>query len=381
MPSDGIYQIDYSLLKKLGADPNKINPTTLKLFGYPTGMLPQANSAPRQKDLQEIAIMVTGEGDGKFNNIDKILFYGQGPDAHYYVPAKETFWYENHLYTDKNFYFITFGSGAGKRITPQESIAGSFPIVNQYIDFAQFEEDKENILHSGREWFGFEFDSKTEAIIQFDMAGVVENSPITLISKVMARAFEPASFKVFYNNIEVGQQEIATVANTSYAAKGRMRLDTLKFNAASVGAATKPVQQIKYQFIKTGTVHSVGYHNSFLVSLKRKISVYNDQTILTLTDGLINPQSTVEIISNAIDPMIWEVTEPFSIKSQSHTYASGNATFNISTNSVKRFALFNTQKAMLIPTAEGAIDNQNLQSITATNLIIIAHPDFTAEGR
>ena len=78
---EGIHQIDYALLKKLGAEPDKINPATLKIYAYPNGMLPQANSITRQQDLKEIAIMVVGEGDGKFNSSDKIYFFAEGPDA------------------------------------------------------------------------------------------------------------------------------------------------------------------------------------------------------------------------------------------------------------------------------------------------------------
>ena len=377
---DGIYQLDHALLKKMGAGPDNINPTTIRLFGFPAGMLPQANSAPRQKDLQEIAITVMGESDGKFNTTDKILFYGQGPDANYYVPAKGTFWYENHLYSDLNFYFLTFGGVAGKRMTNADNVSGSFPIVNQYLDYAQFEEDKVNILKSGREWFGFEFDTKTEASIGFEMEGIVENSPVTLISKVMARAFEPASFKVFYNDVLVGEQPITTVANSSYAAKGRTKSDTLKFNTSNVGAATKLGQVIKYQFLKTGTAHSVGYHDNFLVSLKRKISLYGDQTILSLTDGLGNPQSSVEIMSASVDPVVWDVTDPFNIKIQAHQYAGGKAIFNASTNPLKRYAVFNGQKAMTAPAFEAIVANQNLQAVAPAALLIIAHADFVAEA-
>jgi Peptidase family C25 len=377
---DGIYQIDHALLKKLGAGPDNLNPTTLKLFGYPTGMLPQANNVPRQKDLQEIAIMVTGEADGKFNTGDKIFFFGQGPDAHYYNPAKETFWYANHLYSDFNYYFITFGGGPGKRIAQKDNVTGSFPLINQYVDFARFEEDKENILKSGREWFGFEFDSKTEASIGFDMEGIIENSTVTLISRVMARAFEPASFKVLYNNVLVGEQPITTVANSSYAAKGRMRTDTLKFSAANVGAATSTSQIIKYQFVKTGTAHSVGYHDNFLVSVKRKISLYGDQTIFSLMDGLVNNESTVEMISSSVDPMVWDVTDPFNTKNQIHSYSNGKAVFGTTTQPLKIYAAFNPQKNMGIPKPVGEVVNQNLQTMVPAKLLIIAHPDFASEA-
>ena len=378
--SDGIYQIDYNLLKSLGADPDKITPSTIKLYTYPIGMLPQSNSTPRQKDLREMAIVVIGESDGKFNSNDKIFFYGQGPDAHYYDDSKKAFWYENHLYTDKNYYFLTLGGDAGKRLTTQESVPGSFPTVTQYLDFAQFEEDTKNILHSGREWFGFEFDSQTEATIQFNMAGVVPNTPVTFISKVMARAFAPVSFKLFYNSIEVGSQEVATVANSTYAAKGKMKSDTLHLNSSTIGASNNPTQTIKYQFVKTGTEHSVGFLDNFLISLKRGIALYGDQTIFSLTDGLQNPTSKVEIEIASISPMIWDVTDPFNCKIQTNSISGTKTVFNIESINLKKIAVFNSTKPIATPIGEGAVDNQNIQGLSPVNLLIIAHPNFKNEA-
>ncbi|MEQ9415476.1 MAG: hypothetical protein RIF39_16690, partial [Cyclobacteriaceae bacterium] len=72
---DGVYKIDYNLLKSAGFDPDKIDPRNISLFGNGSGMLPQANSASRINHLQEIAITVVGESDGKFNAGDYILFY------------------------------------------------------------------------------------------------------------------------------------------------------------------------------------------------------------------------------------------------------------------------------------------------------------------
>lgn len=377
--SDGIYQIDFSLLRSLGADPNTINPATIKVFGHTNGMLPQANSAIRQKDLLEIAVLVTGESDGKFNNGDKILFYGQGPDAHCYVPTKETFWYENHLYSDKNYYFITFGGSNGKRIAQQENLPGSFPLVNQYLDMVQFEEDKENILHSGREWFGFLFDQQTEATIQFGITDVVENSTITMVSKVMGRFYEPASFKIFYNSVEVGTQAISVVTNSTYGLKGRMKSDTLRFNSSTVGASTNASHKIKYQFIKTGTEHSIGYHDNFLVSIKRKLALDGDQMTFTLTDAVANAQSSVEIAA-VVDPAVWDVTDPFLAKNQKHNFSTGKATFGLATEGIKRIAVFNEQKAMPIPEKEEVVSNQNLQGINGAAMLIISHPDFLTEA-
>jgi len=177
----------------------------------------------------------------------------------------------------------------------------------------------------------------------------------------------------------VGEQGMPIVANTSYASKGIVRTDTLVFNSTSVAASNNTTHRIKYQFVKTGTAHSVGYLDNFLVSLKRKISLYGSQTIFTLTDGLVNPQSVIEITST-IDPIIWDVTDPFSAKSQIHSFSNDKAFFGSETSSLKRFALFNGSAAMAIPKTEGLVANQNLQAVAATDLIIIAHPTFVNEA-
>ena len=73
--ADGVYKINHSFLKKMGIDPSKIDPRNIKVFGNPGGMLPQKNSIERVQDLQENAILVIGESDGKFDKNDYILFY------------------------------------------------------------------------------------------------------------------------------------------------------------------------------------------------------------------------------------------------------------------------------------------------------------------
>jgi Peptidase family C25 len=376
--ADGLYQIDHALLKKLGIDPSKVNPTTLKVYGYPNGMLPQANATPRQEDLREMAITVSGEDDGKFNSGDRIIFYGQGPDEHYYNAAKETFWYQNNLYSDKNFYFLTYGGSLGKRAENQTSIAGTFPVVNEFADFVQFEEDIDNSLHSGREWFGFRFSSTLEATVEFKLPGIVENSEITLISKVMARALEPASFKLFYNNVEVGTQQVTAIPNSTYGIKGRMKSDTIRFNTSTANG-TAETNRIKYQYIKSGTLSSVGFMDNFLVSVKRALALYGTNTLATLADGLNHSTSTIEISANE-DLTIWDITDPFEVKIQEHSFDAGKATFNLETETLKKIGMFRNAASLSVPTAEGSVSNQDLQTISNPNLIIISHPTLISEA-
>ena len=66
---------------------------------------------------------------------------------------RQVFAYENNLYSDKNYYFITVASDDGKRIDTQLIVDGSFPVVQQYDDYMYHESDERNLLSSGREWY------------------------------------------------------------------------------------------------------------------------------------------------------------------------------------------------------------------------------------
>ena len=63
----------------------------ISIYSNGTGMLPQANAAPRINKLREISIKVIGESDGVFNTGDYILFFGQNPDVHFFDVQKNIF--------------------------------------------------------------------------------------------------------------------------------------------------------------------------------------------------------------------------------------------------------------------------------------------------
>src|SRR5690606_970355 len=122
-----------------GIDPGKINPKNIRIFGLEGGMLPQPNSIPRPSDLLECAIAVIGEEDGKFDRNDYILFYAEGPDDYEYNLSRGIYRYENNIYTDVNYYFLTVGSDVGKRVSTSENIAGDFHRITRFNAFSFYE--------------------------------------------------------------------------------------------------------------------------------------------------------------------------------------------------------------------------------------------------
>ena len=373
--ADGVYKIDYNLLKKSGIDPDKIDPQKIKLYASGNGMLPQANSAPRKGELTELSISISGESDGRFDKSDFILFFGQGPDVYRYNQAKRMFNYTNHLYTDKNFYFITVEGSAGKRIGTVESASPGFPVINEFDDFAFHETDKFNELKSGREWFGEQFDAITEQTIKFEIPGILPDSEIKVASNVMAKSFAGSSFKLFLNGVSLGEQFIDKIPNTTYGLKGRHAIDTFKINSTVSSASTRPTQELKFQYIKSASGPSIGFIDHFEISFKRKLALYESQTIFSSVKSLSNTSSTFEIESFISTVSIWEVTDPFNVANIKFTITESKAVFSSPTQNLKSFIAFDKGK-IEAPDFESSIINQNLRTVFPADLIIITHQDF-----
>lgn len=376
---NGVYKIDFNQLKNAGFNVESIDPRNIKLYGNGNGMLPQARSEARTNMLQEIAIQVNGESDGKFNNGDFILFYGEGPDKYFYDAQRQIFNYENNLYDDKNFYFLTVSEQAGKRIANQENLSGDFTLVTSFNDFIYHELDNHNELNSGRQWFGEQFDISTTLELTFEKPGIIDGSEVKIVSGVMGQTFNPASFNLTVNGNQAINQPIPTILNTQYGVKGRMVVDTVTVLANNLGMQGSNTQRFRYQYTKGSSGRSIGYLDFLLVNIVRGLSLYGDQTIFTSGESLNNPTSRFEVNGVNQNVLIWDVTDPFTCLNQVYQLNSSKAIFSTPTNSLKQFIVFDASKSKT-PVYEKEIANQNLFG-KSSSFLIVTNSDFLAEAQ
>ncbi|HNR74018.1 MAG TPA: type IX secretion system sortase PorU [Cyclobacteriaceae bacterium] len=378
--TDGVVQINYDLLRQAGINPDQIDPRNIQIYTGQSGMLPQANSKPRKSDLTQIAIQVTGQQDGHFNTNDVILFFAQGPHRHQYNLQKQIFEYENNLFTDKNYYFLTIGTEAGKRITTRESITGTHPLITSYQDLGFYETEKYNLLKSGRQWFGEQFDASTTATIRFEVSDILENTQVKLVSHVMAQSITPSSFTVAYNNNTVLTQALEAIPNTRYGVKGIVKADTVVLNSTAIGASTSLNQDVRYQFTKGSPGLSVGYLDFLLLTFSRKLAMRSSQIIFRSAESVEAPSAAYEISNATADMQIWDVTDPEEVIQQAFTQTSGKINFATPSQTLHTFVAIHP--AQLAPPAfEGPVLNQNLRGSTAPELLIITHVDLLAEAQ
>ncbi len=378
--SDGVYKINADFLRRAGFNPDQIDPRNIKIYGGLNTMLPQPNSAARPQDLIESAIFVSGETDGKFNSEDFVLFYAQGADGYSLNIQRQVFKYENNLFSDKNYYYLTVGGTNGKRITTLANVDGTFTLIQQFDDFAFFETEKYNILKSGRQWFGEQFDTNTEATVRFEIPGIVANTNVRLVSHVMAQSISDCSFKVFFNGIEALSQTISAIPNTQYGLKGKIKGDTVTLNSTNIKASLQSTQDIKYQFTRGTTPGiSVGYLDFLSFHFKRQLGLYGSQTGFTSAESLNQATSTFEISSADSKSVVWDISDPFASGIQTSVLTGTKLRFSTATSNLKKFVVFNPDK-ITAPVFETSVANQNLRGLPTTSLLIISHPLFKSEA-
>lgn len=374
----GVYKITYDQFKNMGFD-TRVDPRKIKIFGNVGGMLPQANDISRPIDLTQNAIYVFGEHDGSFDKGDYILFFAEGPDRVQYDVQREIFAYEKNLYDDKNFYFITVGDDNGNRITVNPSLIGNFPIVQQYDDYVYHEIDEYNVLKSGREWFGERFDINAQHTFSLDISGVIENSPIKVVSDVMGQSYGTSSVNLFWNNTLIVNQAIPPIPNTQYGIKGVHKRDTVSFNANTVAAVATASQEIKYQFSRAASGSSAAYLDFFLLNVRRSLVLSEHQTLFRSRESLSQSISTYRISGVSNECLIWNITLAENPQQQDYTLQGDVAQFSSTSDQLQEYIIFDDE----VPSPElvGKIQNQNLRGSPATNLIIITHPDFLTEAQ
>jgi hypothetical protein len=377
---DGVYKIDYPLLRKLGINPDQIDPATIQLYGGMNGMLPQVNNNPRINDLKEIAVSIVGAEDGKFNKGDYVLFFGQGPDLYQLVPGVPSgTTYQNNIYTDKNYYFLTVGSSIGKRATITNS-QGDFPSVAEFDDFAYYETDQFNELHSGRHWYGEQFDSKTEYTIRFTMPGIIPGSTLYLKYGVMAQSFSESSFQYYHNGVKIAEHAVPAILDAQYTPKGSDVSGVQGFSADAGNATFQANQDVRVKFIKPASGRPIGYLDYLLLTSKRKLAWYGAQMIFHSQSSLQQPVTKFLIESWPSEGFAWDVTDPFQPAIMDVSSANGIGIFSNASDVLRKYAVFSKQDLPL-PSAEGEVQNQNLHAVSSVDLLIVTAPEFVSEAQ
>ncbi len=169
---EGIYKITGSFLQSQNITISSIQSATIQVFGYGGAPLSTNVNISRPADLNEVAVQVTdGNGNGVFDADDAVYFYASATRGWRYDNSLNRWTHYLNPYADTNYYLFTFNQNNGKRI--ETEAVQQFPTISQpdrFTDLYRFEEENNNILESGIDWYWLRFSGTTgQQSVSFDL--------------------------------------------------------------------------------------------------------------------------------------------------------------------------------------------------------------------
>jgi hypothetical protein len=365
----GICRLNYADLQSMGINVDVIDPRNIRIYGNGGGMLPESNAAKRYDDLRENAIAIVGEGDGRFDPSDYILFYASGPVTWAYNNSHQIWESTQNLYSDSAYYFLTASLGNGKRIQKETSLQdAATDHINSY-DFRTFhEKDAENLIKSGRAWFGEEFDITLNYSFSFPVPGLVPGSEIHLKTTAAARSTSDSYFNCSAGNENwnISLFPISTYYNSPYAS-GATDYKALTNQSSPV--------VLKIQYYKS-TSTAVGWLDAINLTARCALNFSGGQLdfrdVNSLGDGRI---AEYTVANAAAQAAIWDITDPLNCHIVQASVSGNDLVFTLPSDSLREFVAFDNSKfvsAYFI----SKLKNQDLHATSNADLVIIAPPIF-----
>ncbi len=387
----GVYKLDFNFLKNELKISNleSLDPRNLKLYGNGGLMLPEKTDTPRADDLLENAIEIVGESDGKFDASDYILFYAVGPNPWIYRPSATDpeITVRTNLYDANAFYFLKISSGAGKRISEQNSVDGGTAVISkEFDDNRRLEQEKVNLLDfftstqgSGKRFFGDYFyqTSAKDYSGEFDFgSGVVTSKQGRVRMEFVGRSensqninltLDGTPFSKTISGVNVGNTEDSFASNALISGIFQPKGDKIS---------------VKLDYPLLG-VQREGWLDYIEINVRRQLSMSGVQLEFRDLETLANDVTNFQVAGIDDNVKIWDLTEPQTARRQVFEKSGSTASFNLTTKNVLRnFVAFREKDALPKPEkVVGKIENQNIHALDGLHFVVVYHPDFEAAAQ
>jgi len=374
----GIYKITKTLLTQMGVDVAKVDPTKIRLFGNGGKMIPELNSAPRPDDLIENAIQVVGENDNVFNDNDYILFYATGP----------TEWKKNNsaaglkfsaiknLYSDTSYYYLTIDKNInGQRIRAKQAPNTNSNISSNSYDYYNFhEEDLNNFIKSGRDFYGEYFDINSTYNFTWNDGDFSTSDSLLVETTIMSRSRDSARYSITGNGLKSILTTYGVQVDYYLGEYGDPRT---KFSAAiNTNSANISIALTKL------STNAIGWLDKLVLNARREINVTTKQ--IQFRDTRVVGAGKVCNFSltapNNASITIWDVTDPYRPLIQNYTSSGSNINFISRSDSLNEYCVAPSMD-ISVPVFFGKVANQNLHGFTQADYVIVTHPLFVSQAQ
>lgn len=375
---EGAHQLDYATLQGMGIDMGSLNPSQIRLFGNPSGALPEKNADSRPDDLTEMAIFVTGAEDGSFDEGDMVLFYGQEPTRWVLVDSnKDTYRRERNYYSDTTYYYLCVDSGVdGLRVgeKPTLPVENTTAVISDFPDFVWHEEELFSPYSIGQNWFGEQITTEDSIFtLPFVFPNLVKNKYLRVYSQVLGRIKKD---NYLHYNAWVNDNHVADNVSIKYYGDHKYgELSTI--NKQIVLDSDTAVFELSFVPFSGASL----YLDYVEIYGWRQLKRSDDNFLFRLMPSQFGDDRTAIWVQNvSADYWLWDVSSPLRPMLQDAVMSADNLVFATDETTEKRYVLFMPTSAYPI-VSWSALPNQNLHAITTADNLILTSPIFLEQAQ
>ena len=370
----GLHIIDADFLNNMGVNIENINPDNIKIYGNKAGML--SEGSVEIDDLLELAIDVVSNSNETFEEDDYIAFFGEGPNVWEYDQNK--FLYTKNIYSDTTYYFISFDSGPGKRIEdiPHNYSFGDIAesdVVDSYDVYFVHEEDKVNLVNTGRKWFGESFSFDANQNFSTPISNWI-NDTVLLNAHVAARSSSSSIFEINNGSVDIATTSISPVSSTS----------NIYYRSSSINQKFIPASDsdgvISINYNNNGNSSALSWLDYFSLQGIASLNVNEASHFLFRNARSLSESDVINFklstLSNEYNCNVWNVTDPLNIKKQLLQSENLDYFFQTTNITLQEFIVISNYDNAYIPHFIGSIENQNIHGASQPDYIILTHPNF-----
>ncbi|MEN8157782.1 MAG: type IX secretion system sortase PorU [Bacteroidota bacterium] len=372
----GMHKLTYEQLQEMGMQ----NPASVRVYGTGARPLSERYSLGHVDDLSPLPVQMEKGGDGMFGPGDHILFYAEGPVSWQYSEEESLFLHNLHHYSHQGYYFLTDSKGAS--VAPGEATLSSEAATHTVTGYdyrVHFEEERYNLINSGKEWYGDEFSVNLENHYPFKIPGRIAGEPVKIGVTVAARSGQTTDFQVGVNNQQLGSISINSTDlshyTSTYAYESRETFET----TPGQGDIT-----VTLEYNRPDS-DSKGWLNHMTLNGRCNLSMEAMDELSFRESRSAGPGNVSHFqLGQGGETEIWDVTDPSSPLRIPATQSGGDALFTLATNQIREFVAFRPGGDFPTPgysgEGVGVVDNQDLHGLQHPDMVIVTPEIFLEQA-
>ncbi|MBI1804026.1 MAG: type IX secretion system sortase PorU [Ignavibacteriae bacterium] len=374
---DGVYKLSGQILLDAGI-PASVDPHTINVYGNGGFEVPSSVTAPFADDLIENAVYVSDNGtQGRLDPDDYLLFYGKGTRGWSYDPLQKKFSHYINHFTETNIYWLTYGSGVAKAMTPVTSTNDPSALHLTSVGSKSFrEEEKVNLLASGQEWLGQAMNPGDQMLYVTPLPGLDTSKSIFYRIHLGARSATYSKFTV-REHTAILDSAILPSTIIDYFFDRQLKDDILEPLLKPVFADNQ--SQLRFSFL-TSSAGGNGYVDWYEIFYNRLPVAQNDVCAFHAPDTTALAEFTVTGFSNG-PVFVFDVTKFDSVVTISNPRRALDTCqfqMQLTTGHAADLVVVG-QSGLKTPGTLVRVANQNLHGDSAkVDYIIVTHSDFSS---